>query len=79
MPPKAITSPYINFTLGGTTASSLGRGGSSGRRPYYSNNSKDYSCSYNCPLAAPVLSVNIGLITFLYYYTFPSYCLIPSY
>jgi hypothetical protein len=79
MPPKAITSPYINFTLGSTAASSLGRGSSSSCRPYYSNNSKGYSYSYNYPLAAPILSVNIGLITFLYYYTFPSYRLIPFY
>jgi hypothetical protein len=79
MPPKAITSPYINFTLGSTAASSLSRGSSSSYCPYCSNNSKGYSYSYNYPLAAPILSVNIGLITFLYYYIFPSYYLIPSY
>jgi hypothetical protein len=79
MPPKAITSPYINFTLGGTAASSLSRGSSSSYCPYYSNNSKGYSYSYNYPLAAPILSANIGLITFLYRYIFPSYRLIPSY
>jgi hypothetical protein len=79
MPPKAITSLYINFTLGGTAASSLGRGSSGSYYPYCSNNSKGYSYSYNYPLAAPILSANIGLITFLYYCTFPSYRLIPSY
>jgi hypothetical protein len=79
MPPKAITSPYINFTLGSTAASGLGRGGSSSYYPYYGNNSKGYSYSYNYPLATPVLSTNIGLITFLYCCTFPSYRLIPSY
>jgi hypothetical protein len=79
MPPKAITGPYINFTPGGTAAGGLGGGGGGGRRPHRGNNGKGHSRGYDRPLAAPVPSANMGLVTFLRRRTFPSCRPIPSY
>jgi hypothetical protein len=78
MPPKAYPSLTINYTPSGTAASSLSSRGSS-CRPYYSNNNKGASYSYNYPLATLVLTIANVLITFLSSYLSSFYSLIASY